>query len=212
MLSMGELLRSISEVLSGGEAVIKRDIAKLTGWEVSLVLVKELGGIYEGTKLVKILFTNDFLIDARLHDNAMLRRLGEDCDLFFRKTLNVRSKVRYDVTQHRIWVEFPEDALTRMVFEKIYVPLLRRAYKAVMSELRGFHRRDYFGIEVSPELASAYYSQVRLDKEEARTSVNAVVRRLNDIEESINSWEVRQFLKDADSGLEQRLRTLCRSV
>ena len=212
MLSMGELLRGVSEVLGGGELAIKRGVEELTGWEVSLVLVRELDGIYEGTKHVKILFANGFLIEARLHDDAALRRMGEDCDLFLKKTLDVRSKVRHDVTQRRIWMEFPEDALTRMVIEKVYVPLLRRAYRPLMPELKGFHRRDYFGIEVSPEFAAAYYSQVRLDREEACTSVDAVVRRLCGIEECVSHQRVRQLLKDADAGLERRLRAICRSV
>jgi len=211
MLSMGGLLRGIGEVLGSDESTIKKGVEELIGWEVSLVLIKELDGIYEGTRLVKILFKNNFLIEARLHDDTTLRRMGEDCDFFFKKALDVRSKVRYDVTQRRIWVEFPEDAITRAVLEKIYVPLLRRAYRPLMSELMGFHRRDYFGIEVSPEFAAAYYSQVRPDKEEAKTSVEAVIRRLNDIEKSIN-LRVKQLLKDADAGLEHRLRAICRSV
>jgi hypothetical protein len=216
MEKMRDILNVLTKVAKGenGMEEIKREIENAFGWEVELILVQRLSGLQEGTTSLKILFTPSFLIEARVYENEHLRRIGEDCDYTLKKMINdVKSKIRlkYDVGYTRTWIEYQEDAMIRMILERMYKPLLIKAYKPVLKYLKGFYRRDYFGIQADISSFYIYYSLVRSDREEAKTLLGDVVTRLEKIEREIKGDNVLTGLREADEKFESKIKQVCRS-
>ncbi|MHC1567804.1 MAG: hypothetical protein ACXQTD_08965 [Candidatus Syntropharchaeia archaeon] len=205
---MGDILHQLRIFFSS--EIDRKEIERYFGSDVKLILVKKMPEPWEGTNLIKILFSGGYFIDARYHHLDHLKKTGEECDFQLKKIWRGNSGIRYDVGFTRLWIEYPDDWAVRMLLERIYRPMLLKMYKPVIPELRGFYRRDYFGVEVNKAFISAYYSPVRKGSEEENAEVTEVLSRLERIERVIK--EMKESMEGAEEDLRSRLRGICRAL
>lgn len=206
-----KVLRKVSAETELEDYEMKEEIERELGWDVEFILARRLSGLEEGTTTLKILFSNSFLIDARVYENEYLKRIGEDCDYRLKKIKReAKSKIKYDVGYTRICVDSPLGNFIKEKLEKTYKQMLIRVYKPLMKYMKGFYKKDFFGIEANPSFISVYYSLVREDREEANASLVAVIDRLEEIERKMKEYHLVERLKEMEEEFKHKLKEVCR--
>jgi hypothetical protein len=202
METMGDLLERVKEFAS--HSLTKEEAEKVFGWGVRDLLARPAD---EERMPVIIVFDNGLILDAAYFLIPNPTDPGDICEIGLRLRTDLTARIRYKVFYSgyihgqgyiRIDLGQLENKMAQKIMEEFYIPALKRIYKPIIIQFKGFYSRDHFGLEVDGRQGYIYYSPVRSGSESREARIWDVIARLHQLDALLREPEIRHSLAELD--------------
>jgi hypothetical protein len=202
METMGDLLERVKEFGSSG--CQKEDASKHFSWGIQDVVTRTPGA---DEASIAIVFHNGLLIYARYFLNLDPTESEDNCEIILALRNDLRSRIRYNVFYSgyihgqgyiRVKIAETDNGMVQRMLEDFYVPALKSIYKPIITQFKGFHSKDYFGVEADSNHGEIYYSPVSYRSEHKASKISDIVGRLHELDEFMREDDIRHALAELD--------------
>jgi hypothetical protein len=202
METMGDLLEKVKEFATKD---FSRDAAeKLFGWKITEMAVRNPD---EDKSSITMAFENGLVLNAFYFLHPALAELGDNVEFTLRLKTDLKSRIRYNIFYSgyihgqgymRIDLGTVENKMVQSMYEEYYIPALRRIFRPVIEQFRGFCSRDYFGVTADQNQGYIYYSPVSSRSECRDASIWDVIAKLHRLDDILRDNEIRHGLAELD--------------
>jgi len=202
METMGDLLEKVREFASHNYT---KDAAKmLFTWDVSDIQV--LSAENDESHVI-INFENGHILYISYFLNLDPTETEDTCEFTLGLKTDLRSRIKYEAHYAnyihgqgylRLRIGETDNRMLQRILEEFYVPALKRIYKPIILNFKGFYGRDYFGVEANNSSGEIHYCPVRFRSEHKDAGIWDVVGRLNELDAFLKEPEIRHALAEVD--------------
>jgi uncharacterized protein YbgA (DUF1722 family) len=199
---MGDLLEKVKELAFDD---FSRELAdKLFPWKVKDITVRSAAN---DETHVSVFFDNDLVLHIKYFLNLDPTEMQDICEFVLALRTDLRSRIRYDMHYAgyihgqgyiRLKIQETDNRILQRMLEEFYVPALKRIYKPIIIEFKGFYAKDYFGALADSSHGEIYYSPVRFRSEHKNARVWDVLARLQQLEALLKETQIRHSLAELD--------------